>query len=161
GWPLFCFGLGTAIIAAAIAGILPAMRAAWLGPLGAASVRRGTAGRTERALLRSVTILQTALTLALLVGGALLIRTVHNLAKVRPGYDTENLLAMTVTSVQRDRWKQFHTEALERVAALPGVKHVAFVWGLPLTGNKWNGDMEIVGQATSSKLEDKLHLPLR
>jgi predicted permease len=108
-----------------------------------------------------VTVLQTALTLALLVGGALLIRTVHNLARVRPGYDTENILAMTVTSVERDHWKEFHTRALERVAALPGVKHAAFVWGLPLTGNKWNGDMEIVGQATSSKLEDKIHLPLR
>jgi hypothetical protein len=108
-----------------------------------------------------VTIFQTALTLALLVGGGLLIRTVHNLAKVRPGYDTENILAMTVTSVQRDHWKEFHTQALEQVAALPGVKHAAFVWGLPLTGNKWNGDMEIVGKATSSKLEDKIHLPLR
>src|SRR5262249_16811325 len=53
------------------------------------------------------------------------------------------------------------TQALERVSALPGVKHAAFVWGLPLTGNKWNGDMEIVGQATSSKLVDKMHLPLR
>jgi predicted permease len=108
-----------------------------------------------------VTVLQTALTLALLVGGALLIRTVHNLSRVRPGYDTENILAMTVTSVERDHWKEFHTRALERVAALPGVKHAAFVWGLPLTGNKWNGDMEIIGQATSSKLEDKIHLPLR
>ena len=52
-------------------------------------------------------------------------------------------------------------DSVERVAALPGVKHTAFVWGLPLTGNKWNGDMEIIGQATSSKLEDKIHLPLR
>ncbi|HTL58829.1 MAG TPA: ABC transporter permease, partial [Candidatus Limnocylindrales bacterium] len=161
GWPIFGFGLGTAMAAAVIAGILPALRAACLGPAGAASTRRGSAGRAERTLLRTVTIFQTALTLALLVGGGLLIRTVHNLAKVRPGYDTENILAMTVTSVQRDHWKEFHTQALEQVAALPGVKHAAFVWGLPLTGNKWNGDMEIVGQATSSKLEDKIHLPLR
>lgn len=90
-----------------------------------------------------------------------MIRTVHNLARVRPGYDTENILAMTVTSVQRDNWGPFHKLALERVAALPGVKHAAFVWGLPLTGNKWNSDMEIVGQATSSKIEDRMHLPLR
>lgn len=161
GWPILGFGLAIAIVAAGIAGILPAMRAAWLGPAGAASGRRGSAGRAERTLLRTVTMFQTALTLALLVGGLLLIRTVRNLANVRPGYDTENILAMTVTSVQRDKWKEFHTQALERVAALPGVRHAAFVWGLPLTGNKWNGDMEIVGQATSSKLEDKMHLPLR
>jgi len=97
----------------------------------------------------------------LLVGGGLLIRTVHNLAQVRPGYDTENILAMTVTSLDGDHWKEFHAQALERVAALPGVKHVAFVWGLPLTGNKWNGDVEIAGQALSSKIEDKMNLPLR
>jgi putative ABC transport system permease protein len=161
GWPVFGFGFGIALVAAGIAGILPAMRAALLGPAGASSGRRTSAGRTERTLLRSVTILQTALTLALLVGGALLIRTVHNLTKVRPGYDTDNILVMTVTSVQRDHWKEFHKLALERVAALPGVKHAAFVWGLPLTGNKWNGDMEIAGQATSSKLEEKIQLPLR
>jgi putative ABC transport system permease protein len=161
GWPILGFGLAIAVLAAGIAGTLPAIRAAWLGPAGASSGKRTSAGRTERTLLRAVTILQTALTLALLVGGALLIRTVHNLAKVRPGYDTQNILAMTVTSVQRDRWKEFHTAALERVSALPGIKHAAFVWGLPLTGNKWTGDMEIVGQPTSSKLEDKMHLPLR
>ncbi|HTL59451.1 MAG TPA: ABC transporter permease, partial [Candidatus Limnocylindrales bacterium] len=71
----------------------------------------------------------------------------------------ENILTMTVTSLQN--WKEFHAQALERVAALPGVKHVALVWGLPLTGNKWKADMEIVGQPTSSRLEDKIHLPLR
>lgn len=161
GWPVFGFGLASALVAAGMAGVLPALRAAWRGPVAAASARRASAGRAERTLLRGVTILQTALTLALLFGGALLIRTVQNLAKVRPGYDTENILAMTVTCMEWDHWKDFHTQALERVAALPGVKHAAFVWGLPLTGNKWNGDMEIVGQSTSSKLADKVRLPLR
>ncbi|MGH7967386.1 MAG: ABC transporter permease, partial [Limisphaerales bacterium] len=56
GWPVFGFGLGMAIIAAGIAGILPATRAAWLGPVGVSSGRRGSAGRAERRLLRSVTI---------------------------------------------------------------------------------------------------------
>ena len=161
GWPIFGFGLVAALVAAAIAGIIPATRAAWLGPVAASSARRASAGRAERTLLRGVTILQTALTLALLFGGALLIRTVQNLTRVQPGYDTENILAMTVTCMQWDHWKDFHTQALLRVAALPGVKHAAFVWGLPLTGNKWNGDMEIVGQASSSKVADKIHLPLR
>ena len=98
---------------------------------------------------------------SLLSGAALLIRTVSNLAKVRPGYDTENILVMTVTSVQLDQWKDFHTRALERVSTLPGVSQAAFVWGLPLTGNKWGGEMEIVGQPGSSKLRDQMHLPLR
>jgi putative ABC transport system permease protein len=159
GWPIFAFGFGVAILASGIAGMLPAIRAAWFGSAGISSGPRASAGRGERTLLRGVTILQTALTLALLAGGALLVRTVHNLTKVQPGYETENILTMTVISMQH--WNEFHAQALERVAALPGVKHVAFVWGLPLTGNKWTADMEIVGQPASSRLEEKIHLPLR
>jgi putative ABC transport system permease protein len=159
GWPVFGFGFGIAVLAAGIAGMLPALRAAWLGPVGTSSAQRSSAGRAERNLVGGVAILQTALTLALLVGGALLIRSVHNLAKVRPGYETENILTMTVTSMQH--WREFRAQALDRVLALPGVKHVAFVWGLPLTGNKWKADIEIVGQPTPSRLEDKIHLPLR
>ena len=101
------------------------------------------------------------LTVALLSGAVLMIRTAQNLAKVRPGYDTDNTLVLTVTAVQFDTWKDFHTRALERVSALPGVTHAAFVWGLPLTGNKWSGDMEIIGQPGSPKLAEQLNLPLR
>jgi putative ABC transport system permease protein len=161
GWPIFGFGLAAAIFAAGLAGLLPALRAACLEPFGSFKGGRSSPGRAERRLLRGLTVAQTALTLALLVAGALLVRTMRNLDMLRPGYDTENILAMTVTTVQGDHWKEFHTEALARVAALPGVKHAAFVWGLPLTGNKWNGDMEIVGQTKSLKLADKLRLPLR
>ena len=68
---------------------------------------------------------QTALTLALLVGAGLLIRTMINLSQVQTGYDTSHILSMTVTAVQGD-WVAFHRRALERVAAIPGVQHAAF-----------------------------------
>jgi putative ABC transport system permease protein len=163
GWPVFAFGLVAALLAAAVAGLLPAARAASPDRFQSIKGTRSSAGRAERRLLGGVATLQIVMTVALLVGAALLIRTANNLARVRPGYDTENVLAMTVTTVQREKWKEFHTQALERIAKLPGVKHVAFVWGLPLTGNKWSGDMDIigVGQPGSSKLTDKLNLPLR
>jgi len=161
GWPVFAFGLVAALTAAALAGLLPAVRASILDPYPALKGTRSSADRTERRLLGGVATFQIALTLALLVGAALLIRTVSNLARLRPGFDTENILAMTVTCVQRDRWKDFHTRALERVSALAGVRQAAFVWGLPLTGNKWGGDMEIIGQPGTSKLKDRMNLPLR
>jgi len=161
GWHVLAFGLVAALIAAAFAGLLPAVRASFLEPYPALKGTRSSAGRTERRLLGGVATFQIALTLALLVGAALLIRTVSNLARLRPGYDTENILALTVTCVQRDQWKDFHTRALERVSALPGVRQAAFVWGLPLTGNKWSSDMEIIGHPGSSKLRDQMNLPLR
>ena len=71
------------------------------------------------------------------------------------------MLAVTVTSVTPGNSFQFHTGVLDRVAALPGVVKTAFVWGLPLTGNKWPGTMELVGQPGDGTAAGQLSLPLR
>jgi putative ABC transport system permease protein len=141
--------------------VLPAARAARADYAPALEGSRTTTGRAERRLLGGVATAQIVMTVALLCAAGLLIRTARNLTAVRPGYETENVLAMTVTSVQQDQWKDFHTRALERVSAVPGVTHAAFVWGLPLTGNKWSVDMEIVGQPGAQTLAERLRVPLR
>src|SRR5260370_3957752 len=105
-------------------------------------------------------MVQTALTLALLVGAGLLIRTMINLSKVQSGYNTGHILTMSVTAVKGD-WSDFHLRALERVSALPGVQHAAFAWGVPLTGNNWPGTVEIEAQPAASKASDRISLPLR
>ena len=161
GWPVFAFGLLAAAIAALIAGVLPALRAA--SPRHAASLKgsRTTAGRGERRLLAAIATVQVICTVALLAGAALLIRTANRLASVRPGYETERILAVTVTNVTPGPSAPFHTAVLERVAALPGVARTAFVWGLPLTGNKWPGTMELVGATSPGAVSGQLSLPLR
>ena len=103
---------------------------------------------------------QTALTLALLVGAGLLIRTMINLTHVQAGYDISHILSMTVTAVQGD-WIAFHQRALGRVAAVPGVQYAAFAWGVPLTGNNWPAPTEIEGQPVSAKASDRVRLPFR
>jgi putative ABC transport system permease protein len=110
-------------------------------------------------------MVQTALTLALLVGAGLLIRTMLNLSKVESGYNTGHILTMSVTSVQQGKWEDFHHRALERVATLPGVQDVAFAWGVPLTGNSWPATLEIEGQPAATpgatRDSDKIALPMR
>ncbi len=162
GWPVLAFGLGAALIAAVLAGIIPALRASRLDPndvLKSAGPKSST-GPGERRLLRGVTMAQTALTLALLVGAGLMIRTMINVSSVQSGYKTNRILTMSVTAVQGD-WSDFHIRALERVAALPGVEHAAFAWGVPLTGNNWPGAVEIEGQPPPARPTDRLSLPLR
>ncbi|HET7218924.1 MAG TPA: ADOP family duplicated permease, partial [Vicinamibacterales bacterium] len=161
GWPIIAAGFVAAVIAAALAGLLPALRVSATDRAHALDGVRSTVSRGERRLLAAVTTLQITLTVTLLAGAALLVRTAYNLSNVRPGYDTDRILAMTVTAMQPDKWQDFHMRALERAVSVPGVTHAAFVWGLPLTGNKWSGDMEIVGQASSSRLTERLNLPLR
>lgn len=125
GWPVFVFGLFAAMVAAGVAGILPAARASLPDRFQGLKGSRTTATRGERRLLAAVATLQIVLTVALLAGAALLIRTARNLDRMQPGYDTE------------------------------------FAWGVPLTGNKWRADVEFAGQPGSSKLTDRINLPLR
>jgi putative ABC transport system permease protein len=147
GWPLFVFCLGASLIAGTIAGFLPALRSLARDPAKElkAGGRTASIGGPERRLLGRVAAAQVALTLALLVGAGLLIQTVRSLAHVRPGYDIENILTMSVTTVGTN-YQNFHQEAVGRVGRLPGVKATAFVWGVPLTGNKWENTFEIEGQ---------------
>jgi putative ABC transport system permease protein len=161
GWPVLAFGFLAALIAAGIAGLLPAVRASLPDRVQSLKSTRTSASLGERRLLAAVATLQIVMTVALLAGAALLLRTAYNLDNIRPGYDTENVLAMTVTAVQRGRYNEFHRQALERVAAVPGVTHAAFAWGVPLTGNKWPAEIEIPGEGASSKVVDQVGVPLR
>jgi putative ABC transport system permease protein len=161
-WPVLISGLGVAIIGALVAGVLPALRASRLDAMAVlkSAGPKSSAGRGERRLLQAVTVGQTALTLALLVGAGLLLRTTSNLARVESGYNTSQILNMTVTAVQGD-WNAFHTRALERVSALPGVEGAAFAWGVPLTGNNWPGIFELEGQPPVARPADAVSLPVR
>jgi putative ABC transport system permease protein len=164
GWPVLGWGLGLAVLAALVAGAIPAMRTFRLNPMEVLKDAgpKGTAGIGERRLLRGVAMLQTSLTLALLVGAGLLIRTMMKISEVPSGYGISRILTMSVTDVQsHESWAPFHRHALERVAAIPGVQYAAFAWGVPLTGNNWPATLDIEGQPPAAKESDKIALPMR
>ena len=146
GWPVLAFCALMAPIAAA--GRAWCRRSAPPSASVASGLgsTRTTATLGERRLIGGVATLQIVLTVGLLAGAALLVRTARHLANVRPGYDTAHVLTMSVTAMQGgDAWQRFHTEALERVSALPGVRRAAFAWGLPLTGNNSPATLAVVG----------------
>ena len=84
GWPVFAFCVVVAPVAAAIAGLLPAARAAFGEHSHGVESTRTTAGPTERRLIGGVAALQIVLTVGLLAGAALLVRTARNLAEIAP-----------------------------------------------------------------------------
>ncbi|MCL4850303.1 MAG: ABC transporter permease [Bryobacteraceae bacterium] len=164
GWPVLLFGLGLALIAATLAGLFPAWRASRLDPneVLKSGGPKSSAGRGERRLLRAVTMAQAALTLVLLVGAGLLIRTMTNIANAPSGYDTSRILTMSVTIISvKMSGEDLHRPALERVQALPGVQHAAYAWGVPLTGNNWPGRVVIEGQPVPASASEAPGIPLR
>lgn len=161
-WPVIACGFGIALLSAVAAGFLPALRA---NRLNAADVLKSagpksSTGRQERGLLHTVAIAQISLTLALLMGAGLLIRTMRNLSQVTPGYETAHILTMSVTAV-RGNTLDFHRRALDQLTHVAGVEHAAFAWGVPLTGNNWPGTADIEGQPKARRESDKPSFPVR
>ena len=162
GWPVLAFCALMAPIAAAGAGLVPAVRAAFRERASGLGSTRTTATLGERRLIGGVATLQIVLTIGLLAGAALLVRTARHLANVQPGYDTAHVLTMSVTALQGgDGWQRFHTETLERVSALAGVRRAAFAWGLPLTGNNSPATLAVVGGGEGARLADQIGVPVR
>jgi len=98
--------------------------------------RDGGQTRLGRGMPRLLIAAEVALSLTLLVGSGLLIRSLTNLQRVDPGFRTEGALAATL-SISTTRHPDFiglQREYLERLEALPGVTAVGSIRVLPLDG---------------------------
>ena len=100
---------------------------------------RGSTGGLSRQRTRSLLVIsEVALTVLLLIGAGLMLKSFYSLQKVKPGFDPTNTLTMTVnlptTKYTDDHQIQgFYEQALNGVSSLPGVQSVGAVTSLPLT----------------------------
>ena len=106
---------------------------------------RGTAGgRRARRLTSAMVIAELTLTLVLLAGAGLMMRSFLKLYSLDIGIDTNNLLTMrTQLSQQRyetpEQRRVFADAVLTRLGALPGVQHAALTSYAPMMGGDWRG----------------------
>jgi predicted permease len=124
-----------ALLAAGLTGIVPAVLSTRADLAGAlkAGAREGTyhRSRTRTALL----VAQGALSVVLLVGAGLFVRSLDNVSSLRMGFDTEQILfvrrelrGLTLSDTQRIG---LHRQLLETAQSIPGVEHAAFVSSVP------------------------------
>jgi putative ABC transport system permease protein len=134
----FLFLFGITVATACFFGLLPAMQSARRDiQEGLKHGQRGGVG-DRRAYARSLLVItECALTIILLAGAGLLIKTLMRLTALDPGFNTDNLLTMNVP-LNRPPYTQdpekppaFYTAVLDRVRALPGVEDAAFTYTLP------------------------------
>lgn len=133
------FTFATAIITGLVFGLAPAVQAARVDvnhSLKEGS-RKGAAGAGRGRLRNLLVVAEIALSLVLLVGAALMIRTFANLRHVEPGFDPHNILTFQVSlSGQKydatAKVSEFYRRALESLKSLPGVEAAAVTSNLPL-----------------------------
>ncbi|MDE3179808.1 MAG: ABC transporter permease, partial [Acidobacteriota bacterium] len=113
--------------------------------------RAGSAGVARQRLRSLLVIAEVALTLVLLVGGVLMIKSFARLLDVNPGFDPHNVLTLQ-TSLSPSEYSKpsqiagFYQELLERVSRLPGVEAAGAVSMLPFTGQVNSGSFRIEGE---------------
>lgn len=130
------FTLAAAVLTGIVFGLAPALRFSRSSMY--SSGRSIVAGRNVFRDLLVVT--QVALTLPLLLSGALMVETLWNLRGVDPGFDPHNVLAMEVSfspaavssgpSIRRAQ-----KDLLRRLESIPGVESAAIVGNLPMSGD--------------------------
>ena len=141
---------GIAVLTALLFGVAPAMTTRRLAPMDALKEqgRSRTGGR--HSLASPLVVVQIALSLVLVVGAGLFMRTFASLATMPLGFDRDPVLLVEL-DVQRSRVPQerradLYARLAEAAARVPGVQRAATSLLTPVSGMGWNNAFEIPGQ---------------
>jgi predicted permease len=153
GWVL-AFTLGISLLTGFAAGLLPALRLTKEADI-SQSLKQGlgrTALDSSGSSTRSVLVVsEVALSLMLLIGAGLLIRSLWMLHNVNPGFDANRVLTMEVSIPQSkfaspEQQVSFFQRVLDRVRALPGVQSAGMIDNLPLNDNGSHQPVQVEGR---------------
>ena len=122
-------------------GVIPAFRVYWLGVKGGMSEgQKGSSGRANRRLNSTLVVVQLALSLVLLIGAGLVLKSFKNLMRVEPGFDADKLLTMIIpVSNNKGSLEEqlgFYERLVDDLRALPGVSGAAFSSNIPFSGKQ-------------------------
>lgn len=152
-WRILSFMLGLTALTAALFGLPPALQVSrpHLVESLKESPSRGTGGRRHHRLRSTLVVAEVALSLALLMGAGLMIRSFLRLSAVEPGFATADRAMATVNLApasygEYEARVQFYRDVLDRLEARPGVEAAAAIGRFPLRGSSNTVDLMIEGQ---------------
>jgi predicted permease len=138
-WRVLAFVLAVTSLTGIVFGIAPALRATG-GDVNAALKQNTRSVAGSRSLLgKSLLVAQVAISLVLIVGAGLFLRTLQNLRHVDVGFNPQNLMLFRIQP-QLNRYDEKRTTALygqllDRIAVVPGVRAVALTNPALLSGS--------------------------
>ena len=149
-WRVLLFSFFVSVVTGAIFGLAPALQATRPGLITTIK-ESATQGGARRSRLRSVlVVLQLSLSLVVLIGGGLLVRTLQQLQTMNPGFNPHNAFMMSfdvgLQGYDRARGEQLYRQLVERVDSLPGVKSSVVTDYVPLMLNYSSNTIFIEGQ---------------
>jgi len=150
--PVLALCAGLAILLGIAFGLAPALLASGGDVQDALRGARGVAGRAGGERARgTLVVAEVALTLVLVIGAGLMMRTLWSLSHVATGFRPDGVLTMRLqpTGGRFDtgaKQGEHVTTVLERLARLPGVQSTGAIHHLPLAGLSWYANVDLEGR---------------
>ncbi len=143
-WRVLAFTTALAVLTTVSFGLAPAIRATRAEPASLLqSGSRGSSGGRERFSLRRILVVsQVALSVVLLMGALLFVRSLRNLTTLNVGFQQTGILVTTVDfdrlHLPEERYTEYKRELVKHVQAMPGVESAAHAMLIPFGGSTWN-----------------------
>jgi len=158
------FTIGVAVLTGILFGLVPALigTRANLAPVlkeNSTTVAGAIArGRRRISPGGGLVVVQVALSIVVLAGAGLVVRSLANLKGVNPGFDTSNVLQFGIDPALTGSYKEAEVQTLygelqRRLNYLPGVVGVSYSSDVLLNGGLWTSDAKIEGRADKSSVE--------
>jgi putative ABC transport system permease protein len=151
-WRVFAFTLGVSLLTGIIFGLVPALQASKTDLNEALKEGGRRSGADSRSRLRGALVVsEVALSLVLLVGAGLVVKSFIALAHVNPGFDTARLLTMELTLPrlkyeQPEQRRQFFDAWQRNAEGIPGVASAGAISSVPLAWNNNSTFFRIEGR---------------
>jgi predicted permease len=157
--PVLAFTLGVSVLTGLMFGLAPALRVARSDAAPAlnanARTASGSGGRGARLLPRVLVVAQVTVSVILLAGAGLFLRSLANLKQQDFGFDRTHLLLVSLGDkfggLKPDQLAGFYQSALDRMNALPGVKAAAFSSAAPMSHSSWTSTFKLQGYVPGPK----------
>jgi predicted permease len=147
---ILLFTLGVTVVTGLFFGLAPAVQSTKpnVGPT--LKDQAGSVVSGGSAILRKVLVIaQVTLSLLLLIGAGLFVRSLNNIRNLGPGFPVERLIGFEVdpwlSGYKGERSKAFFARLSEGIAAIPGVQSVGMATLRILENGDWNNDMTVEG----------------
>jgi putative ABC transport system permease protein len=152
-WRVLGFTMAVAMVTCLLFGLAPALRATQVSPASVmrASGRGLTAGRERFSLRRALVVTQVAMSLVLLAGALLFVRSLQKLLAVDPGFRPEGIVAVSVdyraAHFPKERIAEIRRQTLEKLRARTGAISAGQVGMTPVSGSGWDQNAWADGSA--------------
>ena len=141
-WRLLAFSFAICLAVGLVCGILPALQATRPNLTTALKNESSAGGRIRFDPRRALVVTQVAISLLLLIGAGLFVRSLENLKSLDLGFVRERVLLVNVGPQQMgykgQRLREFYERLLTRTRSLPEVRQASLANITPLAGSRWN-----------------------